>query len=646
MAKGTFLWHLHQPRYRTADGKVHAPWVLLHAAGEYLTLAYALRETAVGGQVINLTPVFLEQLLAYAEGRAEDPMLAALATPAGEITPAALEELLRWAFLLHPRQWARVPRLRSLAEQVKDAGSEELPSRLGKQHITDLQVLAVLAYAAPNARWEPLIAELLEKKSGYTQEEREQLVQWLANCPGKLIKLYRALAASGVEVSTSPFAHPLLPLLLDTRVATASVKPPARGFPAFSSLEDATAHIQKAQQFMADLGFTVHGFWPPEGALSEEAVALYGQHGVTWLATDEGILAASLGHAVSGETGLAAELAYPWRLRGEGPALFFRHRGLSDYIGFRAQELPESEAAQEFVAGLTYALRQLPPDGGLLVALDGENPWTSFPEGGVRFLTRLGELLKLSGDLRLVTLHQRVAEEPPRTLARLHPGSWIGASFATWIGHEEKCKGWELLARCRQAGAHHGGDSWLVAQGSDWWWWFGDDNPTVLAPLYDQLFRQHLADALVAAGREVLAELAVPVRGGELRTRVPLSRTWPPPVLDGRTTTYFEWAVAHWLEAAGLRLALRADGESLWLRVESAEGERVPLPVKVTLASGSNVVRYVLPADRPGWCAVGKIMEAALPLPRGEVLMVVETPNLRLPPWGSYRLELVEVDEP
>lgn len=646
MAKVTFLWHLHQPRYRTADGKVHAPWVLLHAAGEYLTLAYALKETGVGGQVLNLTPVFLEQLLAYHQGRAHDPLLDALSQPASELSPQAIKELVRWAFMLHPRQLSRLPRLKALAGQLAGAKEDEIPSRLAPPHLTDLQVLAVLAYAAPNARWEPLIAELLQKRAGFSQEDRQRIVEWLSQCPGKLLALYRQLAGSGVEIATSPYAHPLLPLLLDTQVAAASVPPPPGGFPRFRSREDAATHVQKAQAFMAELGFSVRGFWPPEAAVSEEAVALYGEHGVVWLATDEGILAASLGHPVAGETGVAPELATCWQLRGQGPVLFFRHRGLSDFVGFKAQELPEKEAAQELVQAIAAAARHLPADGGLLVALDGENPWSSYPEGGATFLTNLGQLLTMTGKLRLVSLSQRVAEEKPRSLPRLHPGSWINASFATWIGHEDKCKAWELLARCREAGAAKGGDSWLAAQGSDWWWWFGDDNPTLLAPLYDRLFRWHLADALRAAGHEPLPELAVPVRRGETPLTVPLSRSWPAPVLDGRTTTYFEWAVATWLEAEGFRLALRADGEHLWVRFEAASQGKVPLPVGVTLASGAHVVRYVLPVDRPGWCAVDRILEAALPFPGGNVLMVVEAPGVRFPAWGSYRVALMEVDEP
>lgn len=645
MIKLTFLWHLHQPRYRTADGQVHAPWVLLHAAGEYLTLVHALRETGLPGQVLNLTPVFLEQLFAYAEGRAKDPFLQALKTPARDLTPEGLQELVRWAFLLHPRQLARFSRLLELAEKVRGARGEELPRRLGPADITDLQVLAVLAYAAPNARWEELVASLVAKGSGFSPADQEVLVAWLESCPGKLLGLYRSLAAT-LEIATSPYAHPLLPLLLDTQVAAASVPKPVGGFPFFASREDAAAQIREGLGFMQKLGFKVAGCWPPEGAVSPEAVALYGEHGVRWLATDEGILAASLGHPVSGETGVSPELCSGWSLDEQGPVLFFRHRELSDFIGFKGQHMPEDLAAQRFSEMLAAVVRKLPEDAGLLVALDGENPWSSYPDGGGTFLLKLAEGLEAQGNLRLVSLQQRLAEEKPLKLPRLFAGSWIGASFATWIGHEEKCRAWELLARCREAGAHLGGESWLVAQGSDWWWWFGDDNPTLLAPLYDRLFRWHLADALRAAGKEPLPELAVPVRRAETPLRIPTSRTWPAPVLDGKSTSYFEWVLAQWVEAEGVRFALWADGENLWLRVDPSRGGTLPLPVVVTLASGPHVVRYELPADRPGSCACGTILETSLPRLSGSVLMVVEASGVRLPPWGSYRLEFFEVDEP
>jgi alpha-amylase/alpha-mannosidase (GH57 family) len=654
MAKLSFLWHLHQPQYRTADNRVHAPWVLLHAGGEYLTLVRALAATGLRGQVLNLTPVFLEQLAAYRDATARDPLLEALSTPARLLPREGQRELLRWAFLLHPNQLRRWPRLAELAARAGGAPGDEARKRFTTQDLTDLQVLLVMAYAAPNLQWEPALQELADRGSNFGEAARQVAVGWLAACPGRLLDAYRGLAReSGIEISTSPFGHPIIPLLLDTGVVKESWAPhPAPAAPDFSAPDDAEEHTRLGLDVARSFGFAPVGCWPPEGSVSEEAVALYGRHGVRWLAADEGILAASLGRALSSESGVGHELFHPWQLPAGGPLLFFRHRGFSDFIGFQASRFhDEGDAARDFVFHLRHLASHLPAEAGIVVALDGENPWTSYPEGGARFLLTLARELEQSTQLRLVTLAERCDEETPQPLPHLHPGSWIGGTFATWIGHEEKNRGWEILARARSLGASRGGRSWLVAEGSDWWWWFGDDNPTLLAPLYDELFRAHLRDACRAAGVEVPAELTVPVRSAAVRLIVPLSSEWPAPVLDGETTSYFEWSVASWVEAPPThlriaRVALRAQPGRLWLRVDPPPGAGPPVPLVVSLATKKRRSSWTLPDDLPESCAVGRVVEATLPLPEGEVLLGLQCDGERMPHEGLWRIELLGVDEP
>ena len=653
MARLTVLWHLHQPLYRTADGHVHAPWVLLHAAGEYLTLTRVIERTGWQGQVLNLVPVFLEQLVAYRDGTARDPLLEALRTPARELAPDGQKELLRWAFLMHQRQLQRWPRLQELAEGATGASPEDLPRRYTVQDLTDLQVLLVLAYAAPNLPWEPELATLAEPGRNWSGAAREQAVGWLAACPGRVIEAYRALAKrNGIEIATSPYAHPIMPLLIDTGVVPESWAPysPPQ-VPRFAAPADAARHLKTGLALMHENGFSPRGCWPPEGSVSAAAVAMYGKHKIRWLATDEGILAASLGRAVSGETGLGDELFRPWRLEEGGPVLFFRHRGLSDFIGFQGSRFgDEAAAARELVAQIRRVARQVPADAGILIALDGENPWTAYPDGGARFLTTLAGGLERCDEITPMTLAERVADEVPLQLPRLHPGSWIGGTFGTWIGHPEKNRGWEYLATVRALGGAKGGTSWLAAEGSDWWWWFGDDNPTLLAPLYDELFRAHLRDACAAAGIPPPAELSAPVRSRAVRLRVPRSRAWPAPALDGRATSYFEWAVAEWAEAPAshrslARVALRANDTTLWLRVESRPRTGPPVPLVVTVVSAAERVAWTLPDDLPEQCAVGSCVEAAVPLPQGAVQVMVEHKGERLPMDGFWLLDLVDVDE-
>jgi alpha-amylase/alpha-mannosidase (GH57 family) len=653
MARLTFLWHLHQPMYRTADGTVHAPWVLLHAAGEYLTLVRVIEKSGWKGQVLNLVPVFLDQLEAYRDGTARDPLLEALRTPARDLTPAAQKVLLSWAFLMHPRQLQRWPRLQELAARTAGAEPEELRRRFTVQDLNDLQVLLVLAYAAPNLAWEPELAALAKPGRNWSGLAREQAVEWLAACPGRVLAAYRRVAAqTGVEIATSPFAHPIMPLLIDTGVVLDSWAPhPAPKVPRFAAARDAALHLKTGLRVMGGFGFTPVGCWPPEGSVSAAALEVYAKHRIRWLATDEGILAASLERAVSGETGVGDELFRPWRLDGSGPALFFRHRGLSDFIGFQGSRFSdESAAAADLIANIRRVARQVPDNAGILIALDGENPWTAYPDGGTRFLTALAAGLERCDEVVPMTLAERLEDEVPLHLPKLHPGSWIGGTFGTWIGHPEKNRGWEYLAMVRRLVGSRGGASWLAAEGSDWWWWFGDDNPTMLAPLYDELFRAHLRDACVLAEVQPPPELSAPVRSAAVRLVVPRSREWPSPSLDGRTTSFFEWAVAAWVSAPAshrvlARVAMRADEKSLWLRVESKRGEEAPAPLAVTLIGTGERMSWTLPDDLPDECAVASCLEARLPLPKGSVLIGLEHRGERLPSDGFWALDLVDVDE-
>jgi alpha-amylase/alpha-mannosidase (GH57 family) len=649
MAKLTFLWHLHQPQYRTADGRVHAPWVLLHAAGEYLTLIHALESAGWAGHVLNLTPVFLEQLAAYRDGTAHDPLLAALRTPARDLDPEAVRELLRWSFMLGPRQLDRVPRVRELESRARGARPAEVARLFTAQDLTDLQVLLVLAYALPNARWHEAIRDLARQEREFSEAARAQAVGWLEGCPARVLDGYGRVAREpGIE--TSPWGHPIVPLLLGT--AGYARGPAGASWPTFRADADATEHVRLGLEAMRAFGFAPAGCWPPEGAVSEAAAGLYGAHGVRWLASDEGILAASLGRPLTGEWGVSRDLFVPWRLDVDGPALFFRHRGFSDFISFQAARLrDEASAARELADGLGALAGHLDDGAGILLALDGENPWTSLRDGGAVFLATLAHELAPARRLRPSTLSDRVATEQPRHLERLHPGSWINASFATWIGHPEKNRAWELLAAVQARGGDRGGRSWLAAQGSDWWWWLGDDNPTLLAPLYDRLLREHLGDACRLAGVDPPADLAAPIRSTAIPLRVPLSRQWPPPRLDGLSTSYFEWSISTWVDAPephrGIaRAALRAAPGQLCLRVDPPPGAPAPAPLVVTLIAGERRHSWRLPDDLPGSSAVGHVVEAVLPLPEGEVLLAVEHAGDRLPTEGYWRLALWEVDEP
>ena len=520
MAKVSFLWHLHQPAYRTADGISHAPWAAVHAGGAYTTLARAIETTAATGQVVNIVPTLLEQLQAYADQSVSDPVLEAILTPVSDLSEEQRHTLVSWAFHVNPRQLARYPRLKKLALRISDGGSRKrIADRFARDDLREMQVLFVLAHAGEQAWTDSRLAPLYDRGRDFSADDHESMTEWFRAQPGELIDRWHRIAKlPGVEIATSPFAHPIMPLLIDTGVVAASWAPhPPPSVPPFRHPEDARWQLAEALSFMREQGFDTAGCWPPEASVSAEAVAAYGEAEVRWLVTDEGILERSLDRPLRNGDSTADELYRQWRLGDDGPMLFFRDRRLSDAVGFEyGRWEDEREAAESLSRRLAAIARALPEDASIVIALDGENPWLHFPDGGGRFLREFMERLQDPvPELVPATLDSICDSVEASSLDRLHPGSWINSTFATWIGHPEKTSAWEVLEAVRTAIETKGGKrpkSLLLAEGSDWFWWLGDDNPTDLAPLYDRIFRHHLRDACAQAGIEPPVDLELPLK--------------------------------------------------------------------------------------------------------------------------------------
>ncbi len=497
MATISFLWHLHQPAYRTADGVAHAPWVLLHAGGAYSTLARAIENACGRGQVINIVPTLLEQLIAYRDGRVVDPVSTALVTPSDDLSCEQRRIVIEWSRHISPRQLARSPRLKELH------GWPE--GDLRPQELRDMQVLTILAHAGEWAWRDNELSPLNAQGRDFSADELARASGWLRDQPARLIELWRRLARQdGVEIATCPYAHPIMPLLIDTSIVEQSWAPdPGPVVPVFRHPEDAESQIEEGLRFMRSAGFNPVGCWPPEGAVSKAAIEMYAGAHIRWLVTDEGILEKSLGEPLRQGGAISSSLYRPWCIGDPSPVLFFRDRELSDLIGFEYGSWDdEGVAAIDLVNRLRELASTLPEDASIVIALDGENAWSHYADGGGKFLeTLMGLINEAAPGLETATLDELSRRLKPKTLSQIHPGSWIHAIFATWIGHPEKTAAWDLLTLVRdKLGPSELPPSMLLAEGSDWFWWLGEDNPTDLAPLYDRIFRHHLADACAQAG--------------------------------------------------------------------------------------------------------------------------------------------------
>ena len=553
----TLLWHMHQPYYRNpVGGEYRMPWTFLHAAKDYFDML-SLAVEAGARVTFNLVPSLLDQLEDYGDPAVPDEFLDGLRPHPAELGADARRGLLPRLFYSHLENQIRpFPRYFEL-HQKRQYHGDRAAEELSDGDFLDLEVLFLLAWTGEVVRSEEEdVSRLVSKGRGYTQAEKAALLASLHRVAGRTAEAYREAQDRGqIEISTTPYYHPILPLLLEmqsARQALPRVTLPViqRGFG-----QDAASQVRRAvDRYRAVFGVGPRGFWPSEGSVSAEALSLLAGEGIRWAATDEDILAASLGSELSGRA--RGQLYRPHRFRspdGEEISVFFRDKALSDLIGFTYATWDAEAAAKDFADRVAALARDHGPEATVSVILDGENAWEFYRANGAPFLRALYRNLSGHPDVTLSTFSERA--EGGRDLTRIHAGSWIYGSFSTWVGHPEKNRAWELLerARCaledRQGGLSERalGLAWQeihVAEGSDWYWWLGDDHFSPIAGEFDDLFRLHLVNVYRLLGVDPPDDLHQPIKGGGRRGLVARPIAPLSPIVEGEVTSYLEWLCA------------------------------------------------------------------------------------------------------
>jgi alpha-amylase/alpha-mannosidase (GH57 family) len=652
-----FLWHLHQPWYAPFDGgPAPLPWVRLHALKDYAVLPALFSANPAVPHAVNLVPGLLDQVAMLAGG-ASDAFLEVAKTPVSEWDARARRYALENFFSVNDRVLARFPRFVDLKNRA------DLGTPFEERDFRDLVVLFHLAWSSPELLKDPLLVQLRKRGNGFSESEKDALLARQTAALSEVIPAWKAAFAGGnVEAATSPYHHPILPLLADSDVARQSL--PDAPLPArrFSHPDDARSQIAFGlATFERHFGFRPRGMWPPEGALSEAALALLGEAGVSWVATDEALLFQSppVSRRSFGEGDRARLLFRPWKLAGVGqPAIFFRDRVLSDRIGFSYATWDAKDAAADFLARL-LSIRAAAPDAELAVPviLDGENAWETYPDNGEPFLLALASALAGRDDVRVVTPSQALAEIPAAPLEGLVAGSWVNGTLATWIGSPAKNRAWTLLGSAREALAGFVAAAPVVApaevlagradapaaakaalfaaEASDWFWWFGDDHTSAHDPVFDELFRRHLASAYRAAGRPVPVELLEPVDPAHAPAfEVPFRPLWP--AVDGGDGAGWEAAGRVTVKPRGtmhrasglvteMLFGASAAGDPLFVRLEAADGAGASLAgltLRVELlaegatapATFDSVIAPGVTSVNGARIALGRSLEARLPL--------------------------------
>ena len=624
--------HMHQPLYvDPATGRAEMPWVRLHGARSYLDVAWLVEQYPAVRLAVNFVPSLVAQLEAVVAGARDHYLeVSERDTWSPEERSYLVERFfsVNWGRCVEPR-----PRYRQLLEQrgrQGDVPASEQARRATKFSDADCRDLAVLFHLA----WmgfaaranDKEIADLEKKGRDFTAQDLALVVERGRAACARVLPLYRVLAERGqVELTSSPYYHPIVPLLVDSEIgrrALPAMKLPTR----FSAPDDARLQIARGKALHERaFGNTPRGMWPPEGSISPEALAAYRAEGVRWLATDEGNLWRSLDLADGGAPRRRGQLYRAYSH--DGVDLVFRDRELSDRIGFHYAAADAKTAVADLLGRARVAADDARAVGGLEgapplvpIILDGENPWEAFPDFGEPFLRRLCTELTSAPDLAAVAIGDHLAAHPARTpLPLLHSGSWIDSDFHIWIGDPVKNRAWDLLGRARRRYARAIAESLpqamldaalehlLAAEGSDWFWWFGEPFQTAEKPLFDRLFRSHLAAAWRALGDPPPVDLDASVAGGDAHaTTFHAPRDLIHPHIDGRSTSYYEWLDAgrydvprgSAMASARVVTALHFgfDGGKLYLRLDADEHARARVTtatVEVVITTRTEELRLV-----------------------------------------------------
>lgn len=650
---------MHQPFYKDLiSGEYKLPWTRMHALKDYYGMARILEDFPAVKQTFNLVPSMMAQVAEYAAGQAADPFLQMALKPAESLNDGERAFLLKHSFYSDPQQMIyRYPRYGELFDAWQAQKGSVTHILFGPQELRDVQMWSQLAWFDEEFHEsDPEVAEWLRRGRNFTLEDQQRMGEKQREIIGHVLPVYRKLAASRqIEISTTPYYHPILPLVCDSDIARV-VHPGVPLPPRFQYPQDARHQLSLARRYMEGLFSSAPvGLWPSEGSVSDEVFGIAAEVGFEWAASDSGVLDRTLGRS-SGIEGLYRP--YRWRQSNQQLGVIFRDHFMSDLIGFVYSKMDAGAAADDFLrrirencAGILRSGR----DALVPIILDGENAWEYYGRNGRPFLRELYRRISEDAGLSAVTVGEALRRMAPEPLDRIFPGSWINANFDVWIGAEEDNQAWTQLLRARQtydeatseeeAQRQMAFEELLIAEGSDWCWWYGPEHSSDNREEFDQLYRSHLANVYRFLNLMPPEELSRPI----LRVKVPALLIQPSgpikPVIDGEVTSFFEWLGAgiyrvdersgsmHGKKFLVKEVLFGSDGTCFYLRVDfhregAAELATLELrltaqplngPGESTLAinfagGGAQATGLLLAAPAEVDCAFAHVLEVRIPL--------------------------------
>ncbi|MGM0518482.1 MAG: glycoside hydrolase family 57 protein [Campylobacterota bacterium] len=551
--KLAFLWHMHQPYYKDdKSDKTLFPWVFLHSIKDYYDIPWYGSLFPNLKTTFNLVPSLVRQIESYIDNSANDKLLETLKKDIVNLTTHDKEYLQSYLFLSNEKNMIKP--LKRYYELYLKYNTHKTIQDFSSSELLDTQVLFLLSWCGVYLRTSnEEVKFLLAKGDNFSQEEKIKLINELVAFLPSIIQLYKKLDSENkITVCTTPYFHPITPLLLDFSNAKKAKHDVVMPEKLASFKEFGIKNTEDAIQFFENrFGKKTKGFWPAEGSVSQDTAELFTKNGLQWFCSDEETLFKSPNKREK------KDIYKNYQLQTQNGVIDVRFRDhyLSDLIGFEYSNIEPKVAAKRFVEHLQEIYNSCDFMPLVNVILDGENAWEFFPNNAFEFFNELYSLFESTSWIETVTMDEVTHDKQIvcETLSHIHSGSWINGNFDIWIGSKQKNRAWELLSITKRDFDKYKNsldkktlqlieNEFMVALASDWFWWYGDDHFTVQSKEFDTFFRTHLINIYeylkLPTPLEILRPIVDDTSNNGFHTK-PLSFIYQNLACD--KSNYFEW---------------------------------------------------------------------------------------------------------
>lgn len=514
-----FHWHMHQPVYQlNSYGDYLMPWVRLHAVRDYLDMLLILNDFKEIKLNFNLVPVLLDAFIDYAENDSHDIHSRLTVTNISDLTNDDKEFILNNFFDANYSSMVFPYEHYNELYQKRFAGEKVDINDFSDQEYSDIMAWFNLAWIDPIYKGKfPEFKKFLEKGKGYTFEDRLEIIEFHRKIIRMIIPAYKEYQEKGkIEITTSPYYHPIIPLLLDMKASQKNLSTIDSSLFDLNMADDAKYQTKSALDKIEQVfGKRPAGIWPSEHCVSPQALELFKESGIQWVISDEGILANSINFDfIRDFKGYMEDpyflmKTYKYKTKNSDIKMIFRDSVIPNLISFEYANHDPKIAANDLydrIKVIQNKLQTSPDENHLLtIAMDGENCWENYFDDGLTFLKTIYSMIEEDETLETVLISDYLQKEKhPKELKKIHSGSWINRNFQLWVGEPVKNVAWTYLKQVKEdfnafvekspsnPNIELARKELMIAQGSDWFWWYGEPNDSGQDHIFDYLFREHL----------------------------------------------------------------------------------------------------------------------------------------------------------